>query len=88
MAQGPSAHGHGHVGIRDVEITPSRDDDRLILPQLLDQIADDEQIGTGAPANADGTYDPGLRPLGAETGHWPVSRTPLTSPLPLCHHRS
>lgn len=40
--------------IRAVELTPSRDGDSPILPDLLDQIAKDEQIG---PVTADGAYD-------------------------------
>ncbi|PSK80291.1 DDE family transposase [Limimaricola soesokkakensis] len=40
--------------IRAVEFTPSRDGDSPVLPDLLDQILDDEPIGT---VTADGTYD-------------------------------
>ena len=40
--------------IRAVEFTPSRDGDSPVLPDLLDQIPDDEPIGT---ATADGAYD-------------------------------
>lgn len=40
--------------IRAVEFTPSRDGDSPILPDLLDQIAEDEQIGS---VTADGAYD-------------------------------
>ena len=40
--------------IRAVEFTPSRDGDSPVLPDLLDQIPDDEPIST---ATADGTYD-------------------------------
>ena len=37
-----------------MEFTPSRDGDSPILPELLDQIPEDEQIGT---VTADGAYD-------------------------------
>ena len=40
--------------IRAVEFTPSRDGDSPVLPDLLDQIPDDEPIGT---VTADGAYD-------------------------------
>lgn len=40
--------------IRAVEFTPSRDGDSPILPELLDQIPEDEEIGT---VTADGAYD-------------------------------
>ena len=40
--------------IRAVEFTPSRDGDSPVLPDLLDQILDDEPIGT---VTADGAYD-------------------------------
>lgn len=40
--------------IRAVEFTPSRDGDSPILQDLLDQIAEDEQIGS---VTADGAYD-------------------------------
>jgi hypothetical protein len=40
--------------IRAVEFTPSSDGDSPVLPDLLDQIPDDEDIGT---VTADGTYD-------------------------------
>ena len=40
--------------IRAVEFTPSRDGDSPILPELLGQIPEDEQIGT---VTADGAYD-------------------------------
>ncbi|MFA3920924.1 IS5 family transposase [Ruegeria hyattellae] len=40
--------------IRAVEFTPSRDGDSPILPELLDQIPEKEQIGT---VTADGAYD-------------------------------
>jgi hypothetical protein len=40
--------------IRAVEFTPSSDDDSPVLPELLDQIADGEEIGT---VTADGAYD-------------------------------
>lgn len=40
--------------IRAVEFTPSRDGDSPIPPDLLDQIAKDEQIGS---VTADGAYD-------------------------------
>lgn len=39
---------------RAVEFTPSRDSDRPILPNLLDQIGADEQIGS---VTADSAYD-------------------------------
>jgi len=40
--------------IRAVELTPSSDGDSPVLPDLLDQIPEDEQIGT---VTADGAYD-------------------------------
>ena len=57
MAQGASGHGPGHIrhraGLRAVEFTPSRDGDSPVLPDLLGQIPEDEQIGT---VTADGAY--------------------------------
>jgi hypothetical protein len=41
-------------GIRAVEFTPSREGDSPVLPDLLDQIPQDEDIGT---VTADGAYD-------------------------------
>lgn len=40
--------------IRAVEFTPSRDGDSPVLPELLDQIPEDDQIGA---ITADGAYD-------------------------------
>jgi len=40
--------------IRAVEFTPSSDGDSPVLPELLDQIPDGEEIGT---VTADGAYD-------------------------------
>lgn len=40
--------------IRAVEFTPSRDGDSPVLPELLDQISKDEEIGS---VTADGAYD-------------------------------
>ncbi len=40
--------------IRAVEVTPSRDGDSPVLPDLLDQIPQDEPVGT---VTADGAYD-------------------------------
>jgi hypothetical protein len=40
--------------IRAVEFTPSSDDGSPVLPELLDQIPDGEEIGT---VTADGAYD-------------------------------
>ncbi|MBR9766707.1 MAG: IS5 family transposase [Rhodobacteraceae bacterium] len=40
--------------IRAVEFTPSRDGDSPVLPELLDQVPQDEPIGT---VTADGAYD-------------------------------
>ena len=40
--------------IRAVEFTPSREDDSPVLPELLNQIPEDEQIGR---VTADGAYD-------------------------------
>jgi hypothetical protein len=40
--------------IRAVEFTPSRDGDSPVLPELLDQIPKDDEIGT---VTADGAYD-------------------------------
>ncbi len=39
---------------RAVELTPSRDGDSPVLPELLNQISEDEEIGT---VTADGAYD-------------------------------
>ncbi|MCE6949418.1 transposase, partial [Cereibacter sphaeroides] len=40
--------------IRAVEFTPSREGDSPVLPDLLDQIPEDEDIGA---VTADGAYD-------------------------------
>ena len=40
--------------IRAVEFTPGRDGDSPVLPDMLDQIPEDEEIGT---VTADGAYD-------------------------------
>jgi hypothetical protein len=40
--------------IRAVEFTPSSDGDSPVLPELLDQIPEGEEIGT---VTADGAYD-------------------------------
>jgi len=40
--------------IRAVEFTPSSDGDSPVLPELLDQIHEGEEIGT---VTADGAYD-------------------------------
>ena len=40
--------------IRAVAFTPSREGDSPVLPDLLDQIPEDEQVGT---VTADGAYD-------------------------------
>ncbi len=40
--------------IRAVEFIPSRDGDSPVLPDLLDQIPEEEPIGT---VTADGAYD-------------------------------
>ena len=40
--------------IRAVEFTPSRDGDSPVLPDLLDQVSADDEIGT---VTADGAYD-------------------------------
>ena len=40
--------------IRAVEFTPSREGDSPVLPDLLDQIPEDEQIGT---VTGDGAFD-------------------------------
>ena len=65
--------------VRAVEFTPSRDGDSPVLPELLDQVPQDEPIGT---VTADGAYDPGLRPFRAELIHRINSETPFTPPLP------
>lgn len=49
LAMGPATS-----DIRAVEFTPSRDGDSPILPELLDQVPQDEPIGT---VTADGAYD-------------------------------
>ena len=41
--------------IRAVEFTPNREGDSLVLPDLLDQIQDDEDIGTVTMEGADDT---------------------------------
>jgi hypothetical protein len=65
--------------IRAVEFTPSREGDSPVLPDLLGQIPEDEDIGT---VTADGAYDPGLRLFRAELIHWINSGTPSPPPLP------
>ena len=50
-----------------------------MLPELFDQIAPDQEIGT---VTADGACDPGLRPFRAELIHWINSRTPFTPQVP------
>ncbi len=70
--------------IRAVEFTPSREGDSPVLPDLLGQIPEDEDIGT---VTADGAYDPGLCPFRADLIHWINSGTPLTPPLPHRHYR-
>ncbi len=42
------------LDIRAVEFTPGRDGDSPVLPDLLEQIPEDEDIGT---VTADGAYD-------------------------------
>ena len=58
MAQGASGHGYGHRGCPGggvhPEPRPSREGDSPVLPDLLNQIPPDEQIGT---VTADGAYD-------------------------------
>ena len=71
--------------IRAVEFTPSREGDSPVVPDLLDQIPEGEDIGT---VTADGAYDPGLRPFRAELIHWINSGTPFTPPLPRRRHRT
>ena len=61
--------------VRAVEITGSHIGDAPVLPDLLDQIAADERIGS---VTADGAYDPGLRPFRAELIHWINSGMPFT----------
>ena len=48
------AMGTAISGIRAVEFTASSDDDSPVLPDLLDQIPEGEEIGT---VTADGAYD-------------------------------
>lgn len=48
------AMGTATSDIRAVEFTPSSDGDSPVLPDLLDQISEDEEIGT---VTADGAYD-------------------------------
>lgn len=43
--------------VRAVEVTTSHVGDAPMLPELLDQIPPDQDIGSGEPANADGAYD-------------------------------
>ena len=62
--------------VRAVEFTPSRDGDSPVLPELLDQVPQDEPIGT---VTADGAYDPGLRPFRAELTRRINPGTPFTS---------
>jgi hypothetical protein len=71
-----------HIGIdertlelRAVEVTGSTIGDAPMLPELLNQIPPDQDIGS---VTADGAYDPGLRLLRAELIHWIDSETPLT----------
>ncbi len=53
-AQGPLAMDTTTSDIRAVEFTSSSDGDSPVLPQLLDQIPEGEEIGT---VTADGAYD-------------------------------
>ena len=41
--------------IRAVEFTPSRDGDSPVLPDLLDQVPEDQQVGTVTADGASGT---------------------------------
>jgi hypothetical protein len=75
-----------HIGIdeetleiRAVEVTSSNIGDPPMLPNLLDQIAPDQKIGS---VTADGAYDPGLRPFWAELIHRINSKTPVTPQMP------
>lgn len=53
-AQGASGHGHRHFGYPGGGITPSSAGESPVLPELLDQIPEGEEIGT---ATANGDYD-------------------------------
>jgi hypothetical protein len=65
--------------IRAVEFTLSSDGDSPVLPELLNQIPEGEEIGT---VTADGADDPGLGPFMAKLIHWTNWGTPFTPPLP------
>ena len=54
MAQVHLAMDTATSDIRAVEFTPSSDGDSPVLPDLLDQIPEDEEIAT---VTADGAYD-------------------------------
>lgn len=54
MAQGPFGHGHGHFGHTRRGIYSQQRCDSPVLPELLDQIPEGEEIGT---VTADGAYD-------------------------------
>lgn len=47
-------------GIRAIEFTTSSDGDSPVLPELLDQIPDGEEIGT---VNTDGAYETRFCPV-------------------------
>ena len=68
----------GSGDILAVEFTSSREGDSPVLPDLLDQIPPDQEIGT---VTGDGAFDPGLRPFWAKLIHWINSGTPFTPPL-------
>jgi len=57
--------------IRAVEFTPSREGDSPVLPDLLGQIPQDEDIGT---VTADGAYDKGIKLRPPDLGRPPVAR--------------
>lgn len=53
-AQGASGHGAATFDIRAVKVISSREGDSPVLPDLLDEIPEDEQIGV---VTASGVYD-------------------------------
>ena len=59
--------------IRAVEFTPSRDGDSPVLPGLLDQIPQDEEIGT---VTGDGAYD-------TRRGHTAIVERRATAVIPI-----
>ncbi len=77
-AAGPTPVAHGDPATSDIraeEFTPSPDGDGPVLPYLLGQVPEDEQIGT---VTVDGAYD-------ARTPFGPLVRgLQVSNDLPFC----